>query len=168
MMRKRLWLLLAPVLAGCAESATQVAPAFEVAAERDGLRLVLAGTPQETRPGGTIRLTTSLTNRSGQDVRLDFSDGCQVVFYVEDDAGRIVFPSGGDWGCYQALTHLELGAGEVLQRSTDWVAVAEEYADGGSRRTPLPPGRYRAYAVLRGEISTQARMRTETVELRVR
>jgi hypothetical protein len=119
--------------------------------ESNGIALSLAAQGTSLAAGDTLRLTARVANTGSTPVRLSFSSGCQVLPYVENAAGKIVYPGGGGWMCTAALTELELTAGE-----------AEEY----HFRTPLPAGEYRAYARLDATRGEQ-RLSLRTREVRV-
>ncbi len=107
---------------------------------QEGISLTLSASTARISPGDTVRLTARLTNHTQLPVRLDFSSGCQILFYVENAEGKVVEPSGGGWGCTLALTSLQLA-----------------------------PGSYRAYATLsgtRGGKQILLRTTPETIELR--
>jgi hypothetical protein len=76
---------------------------------------------------------------------LTFSNTCQVLPYITTRrSDEVVYPSGGAWGCYDALTSLTLAPGAER--------VTSVLVRGGAQATypavPLLPGQYFAYARL--------------------
>ena len=98
--------------------------------------------------GDTATLRFTLTNTSPNSLRWDFGDGCQIIPYVVNEGGAIVYPPSGFWGCLTVITHLELAPGEqeVLEVLVRGGAPAPAIYPG----VPLAPGRYAAYAELKG------------------
>jgi hypothetical protein len=138
---------------------------------QEGISLTLSASPARISPGDTARLTARLTNHTPLPARLDFSSGCQILFYVENAAGKVVVPGGGGWGCAAVLTSLELAPGETKTRVHAWTGQTSHYEPGTTKVTfrPLPAGSYRAYATLNGRLGErQIALRTtpETIELR--
>lgn len=138
---------------------------------QEGISLTLSASTARISPGDTVRLTARLTNHTQLPVRLDFSSGCQILFYVENAEGKVVEPSGGGWGCTLALTSLQLAPGETQTRVHAWTGQTSHYEPGSFKVTykPLPAGSYRAYATLngmRGEKQIALRTAPETIELR--
>ena len=147
---KRLVLLLAALAAAACN--------FEIVGPHDDeLRLELSATPDEITPGDTVTLLARLVNGRDEDVRLDFPDGCQVLAYVVNAAGEVVFPQGGSWGCPAAPTTLELGDGETVEAELRWTgeALLSRPGEEPARSQPLPRGTYRAFAQLTGKEGEQ-------------
>ena len=134
------------------------------------LTLALGVSPLEIRPGDTARVEATLRNPLGEAVRIRFSSGCQILIYVEDEAGRVVYPSGGGWGCTAALSELSVPAGGSRSRVDAWTGEEARWEPGtGLRHTALPTGSYRAYARLEGTLEgAPLRLESPTVTVRVR
>lgn len=122
-----------------------------------GISLTLDASRTEIAPGDTVRLVATVTNRNSHAVRIEFSSGCQVLFYAEDRAGTVVYPDGGGWICTGALTELRLEAGESREYVHGWTGQVSEYVSGSGRVTyrALPAGPYELYAVLNGSLPDQ-------------
>ncbi|MEW5929999.1 MAG: BsuPI-related putative proteinase inhibitor [Gemmatimonadota bacterium] len=160
-----------PVLAALAAACVGPSATDYAAAAREGLVLSLSVTPAAISPGDTARLVARLENRNRHPVRLAFPTGCQILPYVESAEGTVVYPYGGGWACTQAFTELALGPREVKEQVLRWTAESYDH----DRKTfapissPLPPGTYRAYAVLSrglGGEEVELRSNTETVTVR--
>jgi len=167
MFRKLALPVLAALAAACVDPS---APDLDAVAH-EGLVLSMAVTPASISPGDTARLVARLANHNGHAVRLDFPSGCQILPHVESAGGKVVYPYGGGWGCTLALTSLTLGPGEAREQVLRWTGQSYDY----DRKTfapvysPLPPGSYRAYAVLSGSYEgrrVELRSNTETVTVR--
>ena len=138
---KRMVLLLAALAAAACN--------FEIVGPHDDeLRLELSATPDEITPGDTVTLVARLVNGRDEDVRLDFDDGCQVLAFVVNGAGEVVFPLGGNWGCPAALTSLELDDGDSVEVEFEWTGemLLSRPGEVPARSEPLPRGTYRAFA----------------------
>ena len=138
---------------------------------QEGISLTLSVSPARISPGDTARLTARLTNHTHLPVRLDFSSGCQILFHVENAEGKTVEPEGGARVCTMMITHLELAPGETKTRVFPWTGQARGHHPTTFEPvyTPLPAGKYRAYATLNGTLrEKQITLRTapETIELR--
>jgi hypothetical protein len=138
---------------------------------QEGISLTLSVSPARISPGDTARLTARLTNHTPLPVRLDFSSGCQVLFYVESAEGKVVEPGGGGWMCAAVLTHLQLAPGETKTQVYAWTGQARGHDPQTFRPvyTPHPAGSYRAYATLNGALREKRitlRTAPETIELR--
>ncbi len=95
--------------------------------------------------GDTTSLVFRLRNVSHESLTLNFSDSCQILPYITAGAGdQVVYPSGGAWGCYLALTRFTLAPGAER--------VVSVLVRGGAQATdpgfPLQAGQYQAYAQL--------------------
>jgi hypothetical protein len=112
--------------------------------------LSLDASPRQISPGQTTRLTARLKNTNPYGVTLNFSSGCQILFYVENAAGEAVEPQGGGWGCHQALTSIRIGAGQTETRIFEWTGERLRYDPPSWQptREPLPAGEYRAHVTL--------------------
>lgn len=169
MLKRMMIPVLALALAGCEESVTGPTPPLEVSVARDGLLLTLTVEQLESAAtSGTFRFTTSLTNQTNQQVRLQFASGCQVLFFVENSDGEIVYPSPAAFTCTQGETTLDIAPGETVQRSTNWKPVRQVFEAGGVREVALPSGTYRAWGEVRGATGQPERMRTEKVAFQIR
>ena len=80
----------------------------------------------------TIRITA--TNTADQPITLHFSSACQIMGYVRNAAGQVIWPPSGGWVCGQVLTTLEFQAHEVKTGAVVWATDS------------LPPGLYEVYA----------------------
>lgn len=92
------------VLAAC--GASPASPS-----EQGPLRLTAAITRSVIPAGETAKITFRLENLGSDTVTLHFSDGCQLMPYIANAAGQIVYPEGGGWGCTLAITSLTLQPG---------------------------------------------------------
>jgi hypothetical protein len=118
--------------------------------EAKGLGLSLEASTRQISPGDTLRLVARLKNTNAHGVTLNFSSGCQILLYIEDAAGAVIEPQGGAWGCYQALTSIQIDAGQTETRIFTWTGQHMRYdpATWQPIRDPLPPGQYRAHVIL--------------------
>jgi hypothetical protein len=97
------------------------------------------------RVGDTTSLVFSLRNMGNDTLVLRFNDSCQILPYITTAHGdAIVYPSGGAWGCYDALTSFTLAPG--AERVTS--VVVRGGAEATYPAVPLLPGQYVAYARL--------------------
>lgn len=144
---RRLFLIttLALLGSGCADLVSE--PSLPAA---KGLVLSLEASTRHISPGDTLRLVARLKNTNAYKVRLNFSSGCQILLYIEDASGNTVEPQGGAWGCTQALTAIEIGAGQTDTRIFTWTGQRTRYdpATWQPIRDPLPPGEYRTHVIL--------------------
>ena len=97
------------------------------------------------RSGDTTSIVFTLRNVTADSIVLHFNDSCQILPYITGrHADHVVHPSGGQWGCYQALTSLHLAP---LAAETVTVLVR-----GGAPVSypaiSLPPGEYLTFALL--------------------
>jgi hypothetical protein len=128
----------------------------------DPLRLTGSISQAVLAPGQTASLTFRLENRGSEVVTLRFPTGCQILPFVRERQNqRIVYPSGGSWGCTQALTQLILPPGAVAMRTVSIIAAD---AAGGAA-SGLPPGDYDAYATV---TASDFESRSESVLFSVR
>lgn len=156
-------------LAAC-QAVVDAEPRFDES-RQEGVSLTLSVSPARISPGDTARLTARLTNHTHLPVRLDFSSGCQILFYVENAEGKVVEPGGGGWMCAAVLTHLQLAPGETKTQVYHWTGQAHGHHPTTFKPvyTPHPAGSYRAYATLNGTLrERRIALRTppETIELR--
>ncbi|HEV2148450.1 MAG TPA: BsuPI-related putative proteinase inhibitor [Longimicrobiaceae bacterium] len=163
--------LAVPLLLALAAACADPSAAAYRSVARDGLVLTLSASPAAVTPGDTVRLVARLANHNAHPVRLDFSSGCQVLPYVLGPGGKTVYPYGGGWGCFAALTHLELAPGEVKETAYSWTAQSYAYdaQKGGPVYSPLPAGSYLAHAALNGTLNgarIELRSNAETVQVR--
>lgn len=145
-MSRYVLIVLAGLGAACADLVSE--PAVP---EARGLALVVEATPVEISPGDTARIVARLRNSNPHEATLNFNSGCQILFYVEDAAGRLVEPQAGGWACRGALTTLRLGAGQTLTRAFPWTGQRVAGYESGTYlpiREGLPAGAYRVYATL--------------------
>lgn len=111
----------------------------------DPLRLTGSISQAVLGRGQTASLTFRLENHGAVAVTLSFPTGCQILPFVRGGQDqRIVYPSGGTWGCTTALTHLILAPGEASVQTTSIVAADA----AGGVASALPPGDYEAYATV--------------------
>lgn len=111
-----------------------------------GLELVASISSPAVRVGATATLAFRIRNTSTERAALTFPSSCQVLPYIETASGARTYPAGGDWGCYAAITQLDLAAGEARTISVEVHGGAPQPAV--TTGVPLQPGRYRAYARL--------------------
>ena len=110
----------------------------------DGLRLELTHLPAVILVGDSATVTIRLRNETARSVRLEFGSSCQIMPYIETEAGAVIYPDGG-WGCATVLTTLDVPARGVVTRT---VVIRGTLQPDGRFGPSLPPGRYRAYAAL--------------------
>jgi hypothetical protein len=149
------------VSAACTEPAT-VAPPRVLQVDDLELDLVLDRTVIAV--GDSSEVTMRLRNLRDEPRRLRFGSGCQIMPYIERTEGTIQMPGGGHWTCTAVLTTLDVPALGSVTRS--FVVRGVEHASDASGRS-LPPGGYRAYAVL-ALPSESLQLRSPTVEFEVR
>ncbi len=143
-MNARLWpLLLLPFAVACGGD-TPASPSPGVTPE--GLVLTALVAPHEILPGSEATIVVSLTNPTPRSATLDFSSSCQLLYAVEDAAGRPAPVEGGGFACLTVLTTLTLGPGESKRVVFRW--SGQEYLYPPPRYQDLPPGIYTFYAVL--------------------
>lgn len=151
---------------GCREQPTELASRRQVA-ELNGLRLELSVDRTLISLGDSGNVTIRLRNETAQAVRLGFASGCQILPYIETEAGAILYPGGGAWSCLAVGTSLTVPAhGIVTQslvvRGAAFVVLGAARADGLAA-VSLPPGGYRAYALL-----AETELRSPTIGFEVR
>ena len=145
---------------GCAEQPT----AFRDATEHGGLSLELSLERTVVPVGDSGTITMRLRNETFKAVRLSFGSSCQILPYIETEAGAVLYPGGGGWMCLDVVTSLEVPAFGVVTRTfvVRGVARAEGLSDAS-----LSPGDYRAYALL-GEGPRELLLRSPAVRFQVR
>jgi len=95
--------------------------------------------------GDTTSLVFRLRNVGNDSLVLAFSNTCQILPYITTRrSDEVVYPSGGAWGCYDALTSLTLapGAEKVIS------VLVRGGAQAAYPAVSLLPGQYVAYARL--------------------
>src|SRR5262245_48792081 len=141
------WVLALSLATGCTSSPN--GPSAPTATP-EGLILSVAATPAQLAPGRPLTIVVALANPTSNDVTLDFSDGCQLLYAVEDTSGRTVSPL---FACVTMLTKLSVPSGSTKQTTATWDG-RRELPSGGSE--PVPAGTYRVYGVLgHGPIRSQ-------------
>jgi len=151
------------LMAGCGTDATSPRSIRQVT-ELGGLRLELDVERAAIPVGDSSTLTMRLRNLTAEPVRLTFGSSCQIMPYIENAAGAVQYPGGGAWGCAAVITSLDVPAGGTVTRTLLVRGVAQS---DGVRGSSLPPGRYRAYAVLEG-MSDLFQLRSPTIGFEVR
>jgi len=64
--------------------------------------------------GDTTDLVFRLLNTSAHSVTLNFRSSCRVLPYIRvADSDQVVYPTGGTWGCFEALTQLTIPANDA-------------------------------------------------------
>lgn len=166
---RTLFLLMLLPLAAC-QSLLGSDSARDESRSAEGLELSIRAGTSQTAPGDTVTLTAKLTNTGASAVTIQLPSGCQAMVYVEDAAGKVVFPFGGDWVCAAVITELQLAPGESREYPVRWPAQRATYdpATGRESYTPLPAGSYRAYATLHGSTATTRSLRLRSSEVVVR
>lgn len=154
------WLL---VSLACAERPTERAAPRPVT-DLDGLRLELSLDRSMIAVGDSGLVTIRLRNETNGAVRLTFGSTCQILPYIETNAGVLRYPGGGAWGCGAMITSLEVPGSGVVTRTLVVRGGAE--AVGGAP-VSLPPGGYRTYAVL-GATAPGVELRSPTLAFEVR
>jgi len=127
------------------------------------LELVASISTTSVRVGETATLTFRIRNASTDRIALTFPSSCQVLPYIETASGTRAYPAAGDWGCYAAITNLELAAGEERTIAIEVRGGAPQPAV--TTGVPLQQGRYHAFALL-GQ-APDVRERSNVVEFSV-
>jgi len=139
-------LLACLVLAAC-ERTSPSAPS-----DPSPLRLTAAISQSELRPGDTATLTFRLENTGPDAVKVQFPSACQIMPFIAQPSGTVVYPGGGRWACAQVLTAISLAPGGVK--------IEELRIQGGlSERSSvygLPAGDYVSYARIDGSYVLQS------------
>lgn len=149
-------------LAACRPEQPAGAPADARREDGGALELTATISTREMRVGERATLTLALRNPADTTATLMFGDGCQLLAYIEDERGLLVYPSGG-WACITVVTTLVLPPHATRTR--------EVVMHGGARTQAihsgaiLPPGRYRAYGTL--GLAPSDRLRSDTVRFTV-
>jgi len=117
------------------------------------LRLTASITRSLIPSGETATITFRLKNAGSGSVTLDFTDSCQLMAYIANSAGKVVYPEGGSWACAQVITSLTLAPGGAK-------TVDVQVRAGAAASYPyvaLGAGDYSAYArVPSGEYKLQS------------
>lgn len=129
------------VLVACSGSPTSPS-------QQGPLRLTAEITRIVIPSGETATITFRLQNLGARTLTLNFSDGCQLLPYIANASGVIVYPGGGGWGCTLALTSLTLPPGGA--KTVDVQVRAGAQATYGY--VALVAGEYSAYAKLKNEV----------------
>ena len=148
---------------GCGEQPTEQSSLRQVT-ELNGLRLELSLDRSTIPVGDSGSVTIRLRNETARAVRLEFGSTCQILPFIETAAGAIQYPGGGAWGCGAMLTSLEVPGNGVVTRTLVVRGVA---GSEGTSPVSLPPGGYRAYALL-GATAPGVELRSPTVAFEVR
>ena len=148
---------------GCREQPTEHALLRQVT-EFNGLRLELSLDRTLIPMGDSGNVTIRLRNETAQAVRLDFGSSCQIMPYIETEAGAIQHPEGGAWWCAAVLTSLTVPAHGVVTRL---LVVRGAARAEGLAGASLPPGGYRAYALV-GVSAPGIELRSPTIGFEVR
>jgi hypothetical protein len=156
-------------LLACGESGGPVhAQEGVVSVQDDALELSLSVEPRTFAPGDTARLEIAVRNTGNRTLQLE-AGGCPLLYYIEDTAGEVVVPGGGDWVCIMILQILELAPGEARERVETWAGASCPQVNPEQGCSPLPPGEYRVYATFRAsEGGRDVFLRTPEVSVRVR
>lgn len=155
-------------LAACGDSAGPIHPPQEaVSVDGDSLRLSLSVEPRTIAPGDTARFEITVRNTSDGTVHLE-AGGCPLLYYIENAAGEVVVPEGGDWICTMILQLIDLAPGEARERSETWTGDSCRWVDGERHCTRLPAGEYRVYATFHAtEGGQKVSLRTPKITLRL-
>jgi len=94
---------------------------------------------EQTDDQAMIRITMS--NLSGEDLKLTHSSGQQYDIWVYDAQGNVVYQWSKDYAFVQMIIDWELAAGESISYQETW-----DYTNNAGER--LPPGTYVAKAVV--------------------
>ena len=117
--------------------------------------LSVSASTTELQPGQLDTLVVTTSNVTDQSVTLNFPSSCQVRPYIRRVGGRIVLPSGGTWGCREALTQLQLAPHGSVRDVFVW-SGSDAFASGMPLRS-LPAGDYEVFADLQAqELATVA------------
>jgi hypothetical protein len=160
-MRVRQIMVLA-VLAACS-AATEPREITELRIGDNAVRLELSASSAELLAGTPDTLRVTLSNHGPSTVVLHFNDSCQILPYILDATGTVVLPSYGSWGCYLALTQIELAAGKSLVREFVWTGSTAFASEMPMR--PLPSGTYYVVAEVPAR---EGKLRTRPVRITLR
>ena len=149
--------------AGCGSQSTEASSRRSVT-ELDGLRLELSIDRSTISVGDSGSITIQLRNETASVVRVAFGSTCQIMPYIETAGGNIQYPGGGAWGCGAMLTSLEVPGHGLVTRTLVVRGIAPS---GDASPVALPPGGYRAYAIL-GVMAPEPELRSPTVAFEVR
>lgn len=155
-------------IAGCGDSAGPIRPQQEtVSVDGDALKLSLSVEPRTIARGDTARIQITVRNTSDRTVHLE-AGGCPLLYYIENAAGDVVVPEGGDWICTMILQLIDLAPGEARERSEAWTGDSCRWVDGERQCSPLPAGEYFVYATFRArEGEKEVSLRTPNITLRL-
>ena len=155
-------------LAACGDSAGPFDPPQEaVSVDGVALRLSLSVEPRTIAPGDTARIQIVVRNTSERTLHLE-AGGCPLLYYIENAAGEVVVPEGGDWICTMILQLIDLAPGAAREHSETWAGESCRWVDGERQCTPLPAGEYRVYATFRArEGAREVSLRTPNITLRL-
>jgi hypothetical protein len=130
--------------------------------EPSGLSLQATVSSPSISLGEFGTLTFRLQNLTPRSVSLSFPGGCQVLPFIEDATGSLVYPPGGTWGCTEGITTLTLPpfGGKVITQ-----AILGDTLNN-TPEADLPPGNYHAYAILQPN-SRQLQLRSAAVAFEV-
>jgi hypothetical protein len=154
---------------GCDSLPTEISGP-PVVPEADGLRLDGSISSEVVPVGQTHVLAFRLRNLTEEPITLHFGSGCQILPFIETRTGADVYPEGGGFICTLALTSLRVEPGTDAIRTMQVYGGPPPAADVYVG-TPLPKGRYRAYAVVEGilgGVQRDVKLRSEFVEFEVR
>jgi hypothetical protein len=74
-------------------------------------------------PGDVMRMTAHLRNPTGEVLRMEFADQCQVVMYVQGPERTILHPPGGGASCVGAPSSLEIAPRDSVRFEASWMAT---------------------------------------------
>lgn len=130
-------LALALALGACAADSVGPSQAVE-----EGIEIRLDA-PAEVAAHEPFDVTLVVTNRHQEPVTLTTMTSCLVRFGIFSDGERVPFER-TLLGCYEAITHHEIAAGDSLERT--WPIRAELAAPPERKEEPVPPWSYRVRA----------------------
>ena len=108
------------------------------------VRLTVSSSSPEVVRGSAVTFRVDLVNEGNQTVTLHFEDTCRIHPNIRNEAGEMVLPPGGVWGCMTVIHDFTLLPGQT----NAWYLLWRGNADFESAIfytgsvLELPPGKY--------------------------
>ncbi len=80
-------------------------------------------------PGETMRMVAYLKNPTGEPLRMEFVDQCQVEIYVQGPDRTVLHPPGGGASCVGAPSALEIAPHDSVRYEDDWMPTTAVLGD---------------------------------------
>ena len=108
------------------------------------IRLSVSSSAPELVRGSGVTFRVDLVNEGSGTVTLHFEDTCRLHPNIRNEAGEIVIPSGGVWGCPAFTAEIILPPGQPTGWYIQWRGIADFesaiFYTGSVQE--LPPGKY--------------------------